>query len=279
LIALDSNERPKVLKESAKYLITPTNGLIEINKDSTFSFTQLRSDSFDISVEETGITLIVEPIGENADLDLEGSQTFITQPTSQMQVILPLGKINANHQQNIGIIQLVDLQGNPVIPKFDVKSKIISSKDMVVQIIDDATIPMGSSYATFPIKTTGTVGDAIISASAKGVNGTSLVISTASSQSQLQIFTSGLADEIPVDQPIEFKFFVDDDNAESVSGVSIEIITDDTALVTPDVVRTNSDGSATVSITAFEGPFISFDIIANLLPGDHLLSAFSLLTR
>ncbi len=179
-----------------------------------------------------------------------------------MQVILPLGKINANHQQNIGIIQLVDLQGNPVIPKFDVKSKIISSKDMVVQIIDDATIPMGSSYATFPIKTTGTVGDAIISASAKGVNGTSLVINTASSQTQLQIFTGGLADEIRVDEPIEFRLFVDDENAESVSGVSIKIVSEDDILITPDVVRTSSDGSATVSLTAFEGPLISFDIIA-----------------
>jgi len=262
LIALDSNERPKVMKETAKYLVTPTNGLIEINQDSTFSFTQLRSDSFDVSVEETSITLIVEPIGENADLDLEGSQTFITQPTSQMQVILPLGKINANHQQNIGIIQLVDLQGNPVIPQFDVKSKIVSSKDTVVQIIYDSIIPKGTSYATFPIKTTGSIGDAIISASAKGVNGTSLQINTASSQIQLQIFTGGLSDEIPVNEPIEFKLFVDDENADSVSGASIKIITDDSVLVTPDVVRTSSDGSAIVSLTAFEGPTISFDIIA-----------------
>jgi hypothetical protein len=250
------------MKETAKYLVTPTNGLIEINKGTTFSFTQLRSDSFDVSVEETKITLNVEPIGENANLSLEGSTTFITQPTSQMQVILPLGKINANHSNNIGVIQLVDLQGNPVIPKFDVKSKIVSSKDSVVQIIDDAVIPMGTSYATFLIKTTGSIGDAIISASAKGVNGTSLVINTASSQSQLQIFTGGLSEEIPVDEPIEFKLFVDDENADSVSGVSIKIVTNDTALITPNVVRTSSDGSATVSLTAFEGPNISFDIIA-----------------
>ena len=32
---------------------------------------------------------------------------------------------------NVGIIQLVDLQGNPVIPKFDVKSKITSSHDTI----------------------------------------------------------------------------------------------------------------------------------------------------
>ena len=262
LIALDGSERPKVMTQTEKYLITPTNGLVEINQYSTFSFAQLRSDSFDVSVDETEITLTVEPIGENADSDLEGSKTFITQPSSKMQVILPQSTINANHPDNIGIIQLVDLQGNPLIPKFDIKSKIVSSKETIVQIIYDATIPMGSSYATFPIKTTGSVGDAIIHASAKGVNGTSIVINTASSQALLQIFTGGLSNEIPIDEPIEFQLFVDDENAESVSDVSIKIISDDDVLITPDIIRTSSDGSATVSLTAHTGPLISFDIIA-----------------
>jgi len=263
LVALDSQERPKIMKDTGKYLITPTNGLVEIDKDSTFKFTQLRSDSFNISEDETQITLIVEPIGEHADLNLEGSKTFITKPTSQMQVSLPLEKINAHHQQNIGVIQLVDLQGNPVIPKFDVKSKITSSQDSIIQIIDDAVIPAGSSYATFPIKTTGSVGNSIISASAKGVNGTSLLINTASSQSQLQVFTGGLDDEIPVDQPVEFRLFVDDENADSISGASIKIVAnEEDVLITPNVLRTSSDGSAIVSLTALKGPNISFDIIA-----------------
>jgi len=262
LIALDSKERPKTMKETGKYLITPTNGLVEIKEDASFTFTQLRSDSFDISESETEITLIVEPIGENADLSLEGSTTFITHPTSQMQVSLPLEKINAEHQQNIGIIQLVDLQGNPVIPKFDVKSKITSSKDTIVQIIDDAVIPAGSSYTLFSIKTTGLIGNAIISASAKGVNGTSTMIDTASSQTQLQVSTGGLSDEIPVNQPVEFKLFIDDENADAVSGASIKITSDESVSITPQVVRTSSDGSAIVSLTAFKGPSISFDIIA-----------------
>ncbi|MFQ5497295.1 MAG: hypothetical protein ACE5DU_05350, partial [Nitrosopumilus sp.] len=262
LIALDSQQRPKVMKETGKYLITPTNGLVEINKGTTFTFTQLRSDTFDVSTTESNILLTVEPIGENADLDLEGSKTFVTQPSSKIQVNLPLAKINANHEENIGIIQLVDLQGNPVIPKFDVKSKITSSQDSVVQIIDDSIIPSGMSYTTFPIKTTGSVGNAIITASAKGVNGTTSIINTASSQTQLQIFTGGLADKVTVDDPIEFRLFVDDENAESVSGASVKIVTKGDAVVTPEVVRTSSDGSAIVSLTAFEGPHISFDIIA-----------------
>jgi hypothetical protein len=263
LIALDAKERPKIMKETGKYLVTPTNGLIEINKDSTFTFTQLRSDSFDVTTSETDITLIVEPIGENANLTLEGSSTFTTHPTSQMQVSLPVEKVNANHRQNMGVIQLVDLQGNPVIPKFDVKSKIVSSADTVVQILNDAIIPAGSSYSTFEIKTTGLVGDAIISASAKGVNGTSSPIQSASSQTQLKIFTGGLDSVIPVDEPVEFRLFVDDENADSISGASIKIIIDaEDGLITPEEVRTSSDGSAIVSLTALRGPNISFDIVA-----------------
>ncbi len=262
LVALDGSQRPKVMKELGKYLITPTNGLIEIDKGETFSFAQLRSDTFDVTEGETKVTLVVEPIGENADLRLEGSTTFITHPTSKMQVMLPLVKINANHQENLGIIQLVDLQGNPVLPKFDVKSKIVSSHDTVVQVLDDAVIPTGSSYATFPIKTTGSIGNSLIHASAKGVNGTSSLINTASSQTQLKVFTGGLASEVKVDEPIEFRLFVDDENAESVPNASIKILTADDALITPDEVRTSSDGSAVVSLTAYDGPSISFDIIA-----------------
>ena len=107
------------------------------------------------------------------------------------------------------------------------------------------------------------IGNAVISASAKGVNGTSIYIGTASSQSQLKISTGGLSSEIPVDEPIEFKLFVDDENADSIPGASIKIISNaDDALITPEVVRTGSDGSAVISLTALTGPNISFDIIA-----------------
>ena len=262
IIALDGAERPKVMKESAKYLVTPTNGIVDIEKGETFTFVQLRSDTFDVSTTETSVTLTVEPIGEKTNSDLESSKTFITKPSSKMQVFLPLTKINANHQQNFGVIQLVDLQGNPVIPKFNVKSKIVSSEDSIIQVLDDAIIPVGSSYATFPIKVTGSVGNSIIHASAKGVNGTSQLVTSASSQTQLKVFTGGLAPEVKVDQPVEFRLFVDDENAESVPNASIKILTSDDAIVTPAEVRTSSDGSAVVSLTAFEGPDISFDIIA-----------------
>ena len=262
LIAIDSQDRPKVLKHDSKYLITPTNGIIEIKKDSTFAFSKLHSDSFAITEEENMIDLKVVPIGEGADLSLETEKTFVTQPSSKMLVILPLGEINANHKNNLGIVQIVDLQGNPIIPSFDVKSKIVSSEESIVQIINDAVIPSGISYATFPIETTGTIGNSIISASAKGVIGTEDEISTSSSLTQLKIFTSGLDEIIPVDQPIEIKLFIDDENTESIAGALIKIETDGNSLVDPDVVRTGPDGSAVIRLTATNGPSISLNLIA-----------------
>ena len=261
LIAIDGNDRPKVLKSDSKYLVTPTNGLIEINKDSTFTFSRLHSDSFDVFEGET-IDLTVIPIGENADLSMEITKTFITRPSSKISVILPLSNINADHVNNIGIAQIVDLQGNPIVPSFDVKSKIVSSEEKIIQIIDDAVIPSGISYAKFPILTTGSIGQSTIFASAQGVVGTELDLTTSSSLNQLKIFTSGLGDQISADQQIEIKLFVDDENAESVSGAYVKIITDENSLAIPDVIKTKSDGSAIFRLTAFEGPDISFEIIA-----------------
>ena len=262
LIAIDSQDRPKVLKHDSKYLITPTNGIIEIKKDTTFAFSKLHSDSFTITEEENLIDLKVVPIGEGANLSLETEKTFVTQPSSKILVILPLGEINANHNNNLGIVQIVDLQENPIIPLFDVKSKITSSEESIIQVINDAVIPSGLSYATFPIETTGKIGNSIISASAKGVIGTNYEISTGSSLTQLKIFTSGLDELIPVDKPVEIKLFIDDENAESVAGASIKIETDGNSLVNPDVIRTGPDGSAVVSLTATNGPSISLNLIA-----------------
>jgi len=262
LIAIDSQDRPKVLKHDSKYLITPTNGIIEIKKDTTFAFSKLHSDSFTITEEENLIDLKVVPIGEGADLSLETEKTFVTQPSSKILVILPLSEINANHENNLGIVQIIDLQGNPIIPSFNVKSKITSSEENIIQVINDAVIPSGLSYATFPIETTGEIGNSIISASAKGVIGTDYEISTDSSLTQLKIFTSGLDELIPVDKPVEFKLFIDDENAESVAGASIKIETDGNSLVNSNVIRTGPDGSAVVSLTATNGPSISLNLIA-----------------
>jgi hypothetical protein len=263
LIAIDAENRPKVMKHDSKYLITPTNGLMEIKKDTTFTFAKLHSDSFSITDEENSVILKATPIGENTDLSLISEKTFVTQPSSKLQVLLPLDEINANYNHNFGIVQMVDLQGNPIIPTNDVKSKITSSKENIIQAIDDVVIPSGLSYATFPIATTGVAGDSVISASAKGVIETNHEISTVALSTKLKISTSGLVDTLKPNQEIEIKLFVDDENAESVSGAIVKIEADGNSLVNPGVIRTNSDGSAKFTVTGTKGPTTSINFIAN----------------
>jgi len=263
LIAIDAKDRPKVMNQNSKYLITPTNELVEIKKDTTFTFAKLHSDSFSITDEENKVVLKATPIGENTDLSLVSEKTFVTQPSSKLQVLLPLNEINANHKHNIGIVQMVDLQGNPIIPTNDVKSKIISSKEKIVDPIDDVVIPTGLSYATFPIATTGVEGDSVISASAKGVIGTNLEVSTAALSTKLKISTSGLVDILKPNQEIEIKLYVDDENAESVSGAIVKLEADGNSLVNPGVIRTDSDGVAKFTVTGTKGPSTSINFIAN----------------
>ncbi|MBM2819573.1 MAG: hypothetical protein HW410_1255 [Nitrosarchaeum sp.] len=263
LIAIDAEDRPKVLKHDSKYLITPTNGLMEIKKDNTFTFATLHSDSFTITEEENSVVLKATPIGENTDLSLASEKTFVTQPSSKLQVVLPQDEINANYEHNFGIIQIVDLQGNPIIPAFDVKSKIVSSNEGVIEAVDDAVIPSGLSYTTFPIKTTGVEGSSVISASAKGVIGTNHEVSTSALATKLKISTTGLVDKLKPNEELEIKLFVDDDSAESVSGAIVKIETDGNSLVNPGVIRTGSDGSAVFSLTATNGPTTSINFIAN----------------
>ncbi|MCI4432618.1 MAG: hypothetical protein JHC41_03310 [Nitrosopumilus sp.] len=262
LIAIDAEDRPKVLKHDSKYLITPTNGLMEIKKDSTFVFAKLHSDSFGLTEDENSIVLKATPIGENTDMSLESKKTFVTQPSSKMQVLFPLDEINANDEHNLGIVQIVDLQGNPIIPESDVKSKITSSNEKIVQAIDDATIQSGLSYALFPIQTTGVAGNSVISASAKGVIGTNDKINTVVSLAKLKISTSGLIDKIQANQPVEITLFIDDENAESVTGALIKIQTDGNSSVDTNTIRTDADGSAVIRLTATNGTHTSIDLIA-----------------
>ena len=261
LIAIDGKNRPKTLEHDSKFLITPTNGLIEIKKDSTFAFSKLNSDSFTVS-DDSKIFLKVTPIGENADLLLSSQKTFSTQPSSKMKILLPNSNLNMNHGSHVGVVQLVDLQDNPIVTEQDIRTKILSSDNKILQTVTDAIIPKGQSYVSFPIKTTGVIGDTMLSASAKGVVVTQTELHASSALTKLKIFTGGLDDEIPVDQQVEIKLYVDDENAESVEGASIKINTDGNSTVTPDVIRTGPDGGATFTLKALSGPITSLEVIA-----------------
>ena len=71
-----------------------------------------------------------------------------------------------------------------------------------------------------------------------------------------------MADQIPVDEEIQIKLFVDDENAESVPNASVKINTDANSKIDQNEIRTGPDGSATINLPALGGPEINLEIIA-----------------
>ncbi len=260
LVAIDGQNRPKMLENDVKYLVTPTNGIVEIKKGTSFTFSSLQSDSFSL-VDGDSVELNVSPIGENANLSMESSKTFDTQLSSQILVKFPINNPNVKFDNHIGIVQITDLQGNPISPPKDIKTKIVSSNPTIIPSID-AIIKKGSSYAEFPIETNGILGKSNISVTAKGLVGSNATLSTTSSSTELKISTGGLVEPFPVNQPTQIKIFVDDENDDSVEGAEVRVKSDGNVTASNDLVRTNKEGIATVSLTALKGSEISVDLLA-----------------
>jgi hypothetical protein len=263
LVALDGSNRPKILDFDEKFLLTPTNSLIEIPKGDTFAIKTLQGDSFSIKDSED-IQLSVSPIGENADEKLRASQKFTSQISSKLNVILPtdnvnVENINPSNKEGVGTIQLVDLQGNPIPSSKNLKVKLASSNRDIILVDDNVVIEKGNSFAEFLIDVPGNQGKSTISASARGVMSDSSAITASSTASSLNVFTSGLVEPIAVNQEIQVTVFVDDDNADSVAGAKIFITPNENATTSIDVIRTGPDGSATFGLTALSGPEISVD--------------------
>ena len=263
LVALDGSGRAKIVDFNEKFLLTPTNSLIEIQKGTTYQFAKLQGDSFSIKNGDE-IKLGVSPIGEGADSKLASTKTFSSQLSSKLEVQLPTENVNVENvnvsgKEAIGTIQIVDLQGNPIASTKNIKVKITSSNRNIVLVNDSVVIRTGSSFAEFPIDVTGEQGTSKISANAKGLVGGVAMITASSTASSLSIFTSGLVEPIPVNQEIQVKVFVDDDFADSVAGARISILPNENATTSTDLIRTGPGGSATFGLTALTGPEVSVD--------------------
>ena len=258
LVALDGSKRPKVLDQDNRYLITPSNGIVDLKRGTTFDKITLQSESF--KLEDGGtIPLKVESIGQDAVVAIKSERDFQTQLSSKLKILLPLGKLDIEKEGHVGVIQLVDLQGSPIKSFKDMRVKITSSDESIVQILQDAIIKKGQSYAEFPIITNEKLGKSDISASARGVLSGSSPVTTVTSSSAMSVYTSGLTEPIPLNQDIPVNIFVDDDFSDYVAGAIVKITAGQNATVAPSQVRTGSDGSATFNLKATGGPEITLN--------------------
>lgn len=263
VIAFDAKDRPKILDEQIKYILNPINEVIEIKMNRSFSNANFHSDSFNVGDQKI-ITVDAVPIGIESDLKLTSSAIFETQVSSSIQVGLPFDNLDANSENPYnGIIQLRDLLGNPSTASKDLKIKLVVDGANIVNVPEIVTISQGSSYSTFPISANGQKGDATIEVSAKGVIGSETKISTASNDPKLKIFANGIEGPLNMGKPTQLTIFIDDENANSVSGATIKIVTDPGIVASPENTRTDDSGMATVDLTANAGELVSFQILAS----------------
>jgi len=263
LIAFDGKARPKILDEETKYILNPINEVLEIKMNHAFANANFHSDSFNVG-DEKSITVDAVPIGIESDSLLMASTIFETQVSSSIEVELPFDNLDAKSENPYnGIVQLRDLLGNPSTASKDLKIKLVLEGAKIVNVPEVVIISKGSSYATFPIYANGQKGDATIDASIKGVIGSQTKISTTSNDPKLKIFANGIEGPLDIGKSAELTIFIDDENANSVSGASIRFVTEPGVIISPENARTDETGSATVDLTANEGELVSIQILAS----------------
>ena len=263
LLALDGKQRPKILEQNTKYILTPVNEVLEIKEDNSFAYSNFHSDSFSAGVDESVVVTAV-PVGVDAELNLEKSITFDTQVSSIVEIKLPFESLDAESTEPYDVIvQLTDLLGNPSKATKDLRINLDLDGEEIINMPENVIIDEGSSYATFPIRPNGENGDSTLSAHVKGVIGSETKISTASNLLGLKIFANGLVTPLEVNQPMQLQIYIDDENAESVPGAIVNFVIDpEMASITPKDTRTNSDGGIIADLTVFQGPNLSVQVIA-----------------
>ena len=263
IVALDGKNRPAKVESLAKYLLQPVNEIVEIEIDNTFTHRTVHSTSFNSADEET-ILVDAKPVGVSAEEYLEATSVFGTTPSAIVNLYFPYEIIDSKTPfEYKGFVQLTDFNDNPINAVSDIKVKLESDNHKILDIPRFVNIPKGQSYGIFPVTTTGNTGESTISTVTKGMIGTNHMISTESFETNLKISTGSVIEPIPPGESVELKIYVDDEFAQPVEGVELEIISNANTTVTPSKIRTENDGSAKINFISAEAPNISLQIIAN----------------
>lgn len=176
VLTLDSSGRPARSEDGVEYLVRPTNELMQIAPDGTFGSLKIHSSQFSESESTAEISAI--PVGVNSDNLLTVQSTFHTIFFSSItaKVSFPSDSIiGFSKSHPIGVVQLTDMFGNPLLASEDVRVTLTSSRSGTLPITSIA-IPMGKSFAPFDLVTSGRSESLTISSSAEGIRSTSLQI-------------------------------------------------------------------------------------------------------
>lgn len=260
LISLDTKNRPTIVENPIRYLITPINEILTIEKSQTFSHVVFQGNIIQAENQES-ITINAIPIGESADPRLEVDDTYEKRPTAKLELSVPFSILNSGGSEYVATVQMIDFHDNPIILFDDQRVKIIPSELGLVDVPDYVTIIKGESSVDFTIKTKENEGAFTLTANANGIVSDAVEIETKSVITKLKISIGSVVEPLSVDQPTELKIYVDDEYTNAIGGVTVKVISSDSS-VTPDTITTSADGSATIQFNPKQSPKTSLQILA-----------------
>jgi hypothetical protein len=259
VISLDSKGRPTLVENEIRYLVTPINEIVTIEKNRTFTHVNFLGSSIQSEGDES-VAIKAVPIGESADASLEASNSYAKNPTAKLRVFVPYQVMNSENDYT-GTVQVVDFHDNPILLQNNLKVKLSASKVDMLGMPDSVLIPAGKSYAEFPISTSDLDGSVDISAEGRGIVTAKAALEIQPLTTKLKISIGSVQEPLLVDQPTELKVYVDDELQNSVGGATIRVISSDSS-VTQDTIRTQEDGSAVIEFSPKQDPTASLQIMA-----------------
>jgi hypothetical protein len=212
-VTLDSAGRPSNSEQGVKFLVKPVNELTEIKPGTSFTTLRIKTDSFRVGgvvAENTIKDISAVPVGVNAESNLAktSSMHLLFHTGTAAKILLPFNSVIAfskGHQ--IGVVQLRDASGNPVLASDDVAIKLTSSSLSHVLPASALIIPAEKSFASFEVATFGRADNFTIYATADGLQSSSallapVVVELPASFVGTSTFSTSVPAEIAVSTPI-----------------------------------------------------------------------------
>jgi len=180
-VTLDSVGRPSNSELGVKYLVKPINELTEITPETSFTNLRVKIDSFksgDVIVQNAVEALSAVPVGVNADSSLAKTSNvnLLYYTGTSTDVLLPFDNIVAFSKVHpVGIIQLRDASGNPVLASDDTVVELSSTSSNVLPA-STVIIPSGKSFVPFEVATFGRADNYTLFATSDGLQASSSIM-------------------------------------------------------------------------------------------------------
>lgn len=181
-VMLDSAGRPSNSELGVKYLVKPVNELAEIEPGTSFGSLRVAIDSFragEVIVENSVGEISAVPVGVNSDSSLEAAldMHLLFHTGTSSKVLLPFDSVVAfTKAHQIGVLQLMDASGNPVLASENVTIALSSSSLSPVLPVSMVVIPKGKSFVSFDVETFGRTDNFTIYAAADGLQASSVAL-------------------------------------------------------------------------------------------------------